>query len=125
MSDIDPFDPRRFRLGPGKPTPVARRMQRSSVPFARSLLPWLTDRRWDAIYPPRTRLWLLLLIKSKEGRDSVRLTNSMAAEIGLDRHAKARALAQLKRVGLISVTQTGHKVPIVAVLAAFNPGDGV
>ena len=125
MPDIDPFDPERFRLGPGESNPVARRMQRSSVLFARSPRTWLTDRRWDAVYPPRTRLWLLLLIKSKEGRKSVRLTNEMAAEIGLDRHAKARALARLKKAGLVSVPPTGHEVPVVTVLSAFNPNDEV
>jgi hypothetical protein len=72
------------------PTDKSHRMKRSGVLFARTTLPWLTDPRLDAVYPPRTRLWLYLLIKTREGRKPVRLTNKMAAEIGLDRHAKDR-----------------------------------
>jgi hypothetical protein len=96
-------------------------MPRSRERFARTPLGWLTDRHRDAIFPPRTRLWLYLLIKTREGRKPVRLTNLLAAEIGLDRHAKARALAQLRRAGLVSITQQGFEAPVVTVLAAGEP----
>jgi hypothetical protein len=131
IAHIAPLDPELFRLNvpasePGKPEPSKpQRMKRSSVSFARTPLPWLTDPRWDAVYPPRTRLWLLLLIKTREGCKPVRLTNAMVGEIGLDRHAKARALAQLKRAGLVSMVQTGNEAPLVTVRAVFNPSDEV
>jgi hypothetical protein len=51
----------------------------------------------------------------------VRLTNQMAGEIGLDRFAKARALAQLREAGLVSVTQRGREAPVVTVSAAGGP----
>jgi len=47
----------------------------------------------------------------------------MAVAIGLDRHAKARALAQLKKIGIVAATQTGRQAPVVTVLAAANQGD--
>ena len=55
----------------------------------------------------------------------VRLTNSKAAEIGLDRHAKSRALAQLRQAGLVSVVQQGSEAPIVNVLTRTGPEPGV
>jgi hypothetical protein len=119
VADNDGLDPERFRLKtapPGKPS----RMKHSSVPFARVLLPWLTDRRFDGIYQPPVRLWLLLLIKTREGRIQVRLTNEMAAEIGLSRHAKLRALACLEEARLVSVTHFGKAAPLVQVCGRCN-----
>jgi hypothetical protein len=117
LLNTNPIDPDRFRLTviplePSKP----QRMPRSWERFARTPLGWLTDRHRDAIFPPRARLWLYLLIKTREGRKPVRLTNQMAVEIGLDRFAKARALAQLREAGLVSVAQHGLEAPVVTVL---------
>jgi hypothetical protein len=122
LDDIDGLDPERFRLKVA-PSGKSHRMKRSGVLFARTPLPWLTDRRLDTVYPPRTRLWLYLLIKTREGCKSVRLTNEMAAEIGLDRHAKARALARLKKAGLVSVMHLGNEVPLITSVAMFNLQD--
>jgi hypothetical protein len=118
VSDIDP---ERFRLTGDLAKPVMRRAKRKRVPFAQVPLDCLTDRQGDAIFPPRTRLWLYLLIKSRAGRNSVRLTNPKVAEIGLDRHAKSRALAQLRRAGLVSVVQQGSEAPIVNVMTRAGP----
>lgn len=111
-AEIDPLDPERFRLQLGSNPPKPARL-----PFARTWLPCLTGREWDDVYPPRTRLWLLLLIKSREGRRPVRLTNKLAQEIGLDRYAKTRALARLERAGLVSVTRFEGKMPLVNITA--------
>jgi len=47
----------------------------------------------------------------------------MAAEIGLDRHAKARALARLKKAGVVSVMHLGNEVPLITSVAMFSPQD--
>ena len=114
MSDIDP---ERFRLTGELAKPGMRRAKRKSLPFAQVPLDRLTNRQRDSILPPRTRLWLYLLIKSRAGRNPVRLTNPKAAEIGLDRYAKARALAHLRRAGFVAVEQRGKEAPVVTVLA--------
>lgn len=124
MSDIDltvSIDPERFRFTADQTKHGVRHGKRKSVPFAKVPLDQLTDRRWDEIYPPRVRLWFYLVVKSRSGRNSVRLTNQKAAEIGLDRHGKSRALARLQSAGLVSVIQQGLEAPVISVLIPANP----
>ena len=74
------------------------------------------DRRNDGICPSTMRLYLYLIIKTKEGQNTIKLTNGMAEEIGLSRYSKYRALAQLAEAGLVSVEQNNKQSPLVAVL---------
>ena len=98
------INPEEFRLpdgdgaAPVMPATTSRagRMSRSTVPFARVPLPWLMNARWHGLLSARVRLYLLLWIKSREGRRLVTLTNDMAGSIGLDRAQKMRCLRQLE-----------------------------
>ena len=58
-------------------------------------------------------LWRLVGATTKS---TVPLCNSELTALGIDRHAKARALYELEKVGLISVERSGKKVPRVTVL---------
>jgi hypothetical protein len=77
----------------------------------------LTDRRWDVFYPSILRLYHYLKIKSRRGTRTVRLTNEMAAEIGISRSHKSERLKELEALGLIEVTRNGLKTPEVRTLA--------
>jgi hypothetical protein len=112
--DIEPLDPEVFRLT-AVPKAVSKKGAKRRPAYARSWLPWLTNRQFDAAYPPITRLWLYLLIRSKEGRHRLSLTNAMAAEIGIDRYQKYRLLRQLERAGFVAVDRVGRSAPAVTV----------
>ena len=59
----------------------------------------------------------LLIINWKDLHRSVRLTNSVLAEIGVSRSAKCRALPQLERRGLIEVERSiAREAPLVTPL---------
>jgi hypothetical protein len=81
----------------------------------------LLDRGNDEIYSARTRLLLYLAIKSRRGQRPVRLTNEMAAEIGLDRRRKCEALRYLESQGRVTVVQVGQHVPWVYLLQTPRP----
>jgi hypothetical protein len=113
----DTFDAERFRLTkPLKPRKKSPRMRHSTVPFVRTPLPWLADREFDTIYPPKTRLWLYLVHATREGLEPVRLTNRAAASVGLSREGKRRVLAHLEKVGRISIIRTGNRLPVVSLI---------
>jgi hypothetical protein len=75
----------------GKAGSAPTRLPRQPGYWAPVPLAELLDRGNDEIYPARTRLLLYLVIKSRRGQRPVRLTNEMAAEIGLDRRRKCEA----------------------------------
>jgi hypothetical protein len=75
----------------------------------------ITDRAWDRFYVPAVRLYHYLEIKSFRGTRLVRLTNDMAADVGLNRHHKSYWLKQLEAWGLVTVTRFGQKTPLVTV----------
>jgi hypothetical protein len=90
--------------------------------FAVVYLDQLTDRRWDRLWPPLVRLYCYLQIKSRRGARTVRLTNEMAAEIGIDRKYKSDRLKALEALRLIKVTRDGLKTPVVRMLKPKRPG---
>jgi len=104
----------------GEPLPRGRKL------FAKVPLDWLGDRAWDGFLPQSMRLYLYLQIKSRRGARVVRLSTEMAAEVGLDRRGKVRALRALEKRRLISITRekrTGlPKVTILEMLSAPNTG---
>jgi hypothetical protein len=124
LSDIDPLDPEHFRLNVGttfSTTARSPRMGRSSAKFARVRLPWLTDRQWDDVFDAKARLFLYLLILSREGRKEVVLSNKGAAAVGISRYQKWAYLRQLEEHGLVRVVRSGRSTPVVMVNAM--PGD--
>jgi hypothetical protein len=93
----------------------ARPKQQRDALWDKILLAQLTDRRWDDYYPARTRLLHYLRIVSYRGTKPVRLTNEMAAGIGLDRHQKRICLHRLEADGHIQVERPGQQVPVVTM----------
>jgi hypothetical protein len=90
--------------------------------FAAVPLDWLSDRRWDEVFPTRLRLYLYLVIKSRRGQKPVRLTNAMAAEIGLTKQSKMRTLRWLEARGFLRVVSRGSRTPLIDILVAW-PGE--
>jgi hypothetical protein len=83
--------------------------------FAKVQLAQLTDRKWNALFPERCRVYLYLVIQSRGGRRDVRFSNEMAAEIGLIRQSKQRALRWLEKAGLVEVQCLQSQVSVVRV----------
>jgi hypothetical protein len=78
----------------------------------------LMDRAWDALYPPKVRLYLYLQNEVRK-HNPITLTNADAAKLGLNRQNKWRALHELETRGLITVVaQDGHQASVVL----WHPG---
>jgi len=73
----------------------------------------LVDSRYHGLFPPRTRMYLYLQIKTRGGRDPIRLTDAMAVELGLYRGSKATCLHQLEAAGVVRVTRDQLLSPLV------------
>src|SRR6516165_10884512 len=73
----------------------------------------LLDRRYHGLFPPRTRMYLYLQIKTRNGRDPIRLTDAMAIALGLYRGSKATCLRQLEAAGVVRVTRDQLLSPLV------------
>jgi hypothetical protein len=71
------------------------------------------DRKWGTVFPPLSRLYHYLRIKSRRGAWPVKLTNAMASEIGLARQQKAYHLRQLEELQLVKVTRSGKRSVVV------------
>jgi hypothetical protein len=72
----------------------------------------LLDSRCHALYPPKTRLYLYLRVKTENGRKPVRLTGAMVADLGLDGQGKGRYLHQLEAAGVVRVrSRAGSRGP--------------
>jgi hypothetical protein len=80
---------------------------------ARVGLSELLDARYHGLYPPKTRLYLYLQIKTENGRKPVRLTGAMVADLGLDGQGKGRYLHQLEAVGAVRVKRDQLLSPMV------------
>jgi hypothetical protein len=100
---------------PAPPAQPKRRNRAGRLPhlpthFIRVPVPWLTR---SGLFEPGQRLFLLLLYKSHWGQKGVRLTNALAAEVGISSRTKARALQRLLQAGLVRVEQHGRQAPTV------------
>jgi hypothetical protein len=73
-------------------------------------------------YPPKTRLWLYLKFKSREGQRPVRLANAVVAEMGLCRQQKQTCLRHLEERGKIAVERDGRRTPIITFIRAGEGG---
>ena len=102
-----------------QPTRTGRLRKRGPLPvlWVRIPLPWFTRPhrgRWRL--SPSTRLLCLLLHETGEGQRPLLLSNQRAAEIGLSRFAKRRALAELEADGFVRVERADRNLPQVWLL---------
>jgi hypothetical protein len=74
----------------------------------------LCDRRYDFVYPPRTRLYLFIVMRSKRGTAPFPLTNDLTAKLGIDRHHKFDYLRDLEQHGLVVMTRMRRAAPWVS-----------
>jgi hypothetical protein len=89
------------------------RIPRSKEAFAKVELSVLMDSRQHDLFAPKIRLYLFLQIKTLDGRKPVRLTNAIAADLGLSRQHKIRCLRQLEAVSAVRVEWDEQRVPLV------------
>jgi hypothetical protein len=82
--------------------------------FARAPEKWLLAT--DCPLPRCWRLYFLLQIRSAQGARRVRVTNELAATVGLTSPAtKMRQLRALRKLGLLVVTGDGQQAPSVTL----------
>ena len=116
----DPIDIEALRIDPADPTFVPRgagktRGKKWEKQFI--LFPWSWLDRLKAA--GRGATWRLALILVYEywrtGGRTIKLTNTMAAEVGVSPGAKGRALDDLEQVGLIEVEKRPNRSPLVTL----------
>jgi hypothetical protein len=103
---VDPNAPEPERKPRAKKTPAPRparpRLPRTDKLFTRVFHSWIK------LFPPRSRLLLVLMYRSREGRKKVRLTAAIAAEAGIPNLDKSRYARELERQGLVRVEREGQ-----------------
>jgi hypothetical protein len=62
---------------------------------------------------------LVLIYRSREGRQPVRLTSAVAKEAGIDPRLKSRYARQLERSGDVRITGDGHHSLTLIVLSVY------
>ena len=84
--------------------------------------PWAWLDRLKAIRSGATcRLALLLVYECwRTGGRTIKLTNNMAAEVGISPDTKGRALDEMEGVGLVKVERRPRRSPLVTLL--IDPG---
>jgi hypothetical protein len=120
QSTDDPLlaDPTHPKAKPSKPA----RLPRTGRLFTPVELEWLKDPGRRGVFSAKVRLLLLVLVRSRRGARPVRLTNAMAAEVGVGRALKARCLQSLERDGFVSVQRRGRETIVVTVRPRPAPG---
>jgi hypothetical protein len=88
----------------------AERLRRLPTHFIRVPLSWLTP---DGVFGPRERLFLLLLYRSHWGQKGVRVTNALAAEIGIPPRTKTMVIQQLVNRNAVRIEQRRREAPVV------------
>lgn len=84
--------------------------------FAQIPLEWLNDPYFRRRISPEIRLYLAVQYATKRGARAVRLTNGMAATVGLSRQHKAHYLRKLEAQGLIQITHRGNRNPEILLI---------
>jgi hypothetical protein len=116
----DPFDIEALRIDPADPTLIPRsadktrkkKWERKFISFPWSWLELLRTGR-GATY----RVALLLIYEHwRTGGRVIKLTNIMAAEVGVSPDAKIRAVDDLEQAGLVKVDKHPRKSPLITVL---------
>jgi len=107
----------------GSQNPRKREVKRFKGRFLKGPIPlsWLFE---AAAQPGKAfhvaiALWFLVGVKTSS---TVSLSNKLAAEFGVDRYAKARALTVLSKADLIVVEQRRGCSPVVSILEVSNDG---
>ena len=91
----------------------AQRLPRSPNYFVRVPVSWLLQQHRPHPFDPQSRLFLLLLFRSHWGQRDVKVTNALAAELGMSARRKSRCLRQLEKDGWIRVDRAGRRAPMV------------
>jgi hypothetical protein len=87
----------------------------SDEPFTKTELSEIRSRRNDEVFPPLTRLWVLIKIRTGAGRRPYRLTNVEAEEIGLSRWQKYVLVQRLEAMGRVTVRRSIGCSPLVSL----------
>jgi len=116
---MDTFDPKRLAIRSVTNIVASRRAPRLArgQRFLKGPIPWAWLMR-AAELPGRAlhtavALWFLSGVTRSE---TVKLSGRPLAELGVDRHAKYRALAALEGAGLVRVTRSPGRNPVVTLL---------
>ena len=121
-ADHDQFDIDAIRINPTDPTLVPRVVQpkRGREKWERKFIifpwPWL-DRLKATKSGATCRLALFLVYEHwRTGGRPIKLTNTMAAGVGVSPDAKGRALDELEQIGLVKVERQPRKSPRITLL---------
>jgi hypothetical protein len=115
------FDPKPTE--PAASAPAARgksrrvqRLQPLPGPYVRAPIQWM--QRPDKPRPasPEDRLFFYLLYKSHWGQKEVRVTNELAAEIGVPASTKRWALGRLVKDGVVRVVRREEPSHVLVVI---------
>jgi hypothetical protein len=93
-----------------------QRIARSDEPFAKIELSEITNGRADEAFPPLSRLYLYIKIRSGNGCRSVYLTNDGVLDIRLSRWQKYKLLRRLETAGLVAVDRLFGEAPRVSII---------
>jgi hypothetical protein len=94
-----------------------RKRGRVGMNFERIWWRQLADRDWDDVFPPTTRLYLLIRRVTQEGRkQNVALTSKGLAEIGMTRNQQWRYLIKLEARRRVAVARDGHRAVRVSLI---------
>jgi DNA-binding transcriptional ArsR family regulator len=111
---IDPTDPKlKPRSDVSGPRAPKRKWERRFIHFPWSWLDRLKSTRLRATWA----LALLLIYEHwRTGGRTIKLTNTMAAEVGVSPDTKGPALDELEQAGLVEVERHDRKSPLVTLL---------
>src|SRR5438034_488995 len=119
LKNMDTLDPKRFAMHNVNTTIASRRSPKVArgKRFLEGPIPWAWLMR-AAELPGRAlhtavALWFLSGVTRSE---TVKLSGRPLTELGVDRHAKYRALAALEGAGLVRVTRSPGQNPVVKLL---------
>jgi hypothetical protein len=117
MGREDPFDPNKLRISIEQAQEIGRSKRRTKWQRQWVRVPWSWVARLQTVKHDGTCLLALLLVYEHwhNGGRPIVLSNTLAAEIGLSRHAKRRSLAKLEQLGLVTVKWSRSRAPLVAV----------
>jgi hypothetical protein len=121
-ADPDQFDIDALQIDPSDPAYVPRgdasKTRKKKWERQYILFPWSWLDRLEAAGRGATwRLALFLVYEHwRNGGRTIKLTNIMAAEVGVSPGAKGRALDDLEQAGLIEVERRPDRSPLVTLL---------
>ena len=106
---LDPEDDDKPELSPDRRrSRHAKRLQLLPGPYARVPLQWLLKPHRGQWFRPRERLLVYLLYRSHWGQRGVRMTDVVAAELGMSDRQKRRCVRELEELGAVRVEQGGR-----------------